>query len=147
MFDSSTRSSPNSLSFRESQFSGMSASSSKSPNNAVQRSIPLNNPSHIQRSASDKSRRNSRDSPSNLTNPSPPPGSLPPDYFQEAPNPAMQPAVAQPHLPFPGSFLTQHPQFPHVFILNTMGGQVGGQMMMQNLSSIGQMQQPLPNQP
>jgi len=45
---------------------------------------------------------------------------------------------------FPHSFLTQHPQFPHVFILNPMASQMGGQIMMP--MSLGQQNQP-PNQP
>jgi len=45
---------------------------------------------------------------------------------------------------YPQSFLTQHPQFPHVFILNPMGSQMGGQIMMP--MSLGQQNQP-PNQP
>jgi len=45
---------------------------------------------------------------------------------------------------FPQSFLTQHPQFPHVFIMNPMGTQMGGQIMMP--VSLGQ-QNPAPNQP
>jgi len=76
---------------------------------------------------------------SNLNNPSPPPGSLPLDLHLPAPTP-----VTQSQMPFPASFLTQHPQFPHVFILNTMGSRMGGQMMMP--VPMGP-QQPLPNQP
>merc|ERR1719318_1659400 len=72
-----------------------------------------------------KKRPYSGDPLSHFTNPSPPPGSLPLDPQLPAPTP-----VTQPQMPFPASFLTQHPQFPHVFILNTMGSQMGGPMMM-----------------
>ena len=79
-----------------------------------------------------------------LPNHSPPPGTLQPDYMMSAPNPALPTPVTQSQMPYPASFLTQHPQFPHVFILNTMGSQMGGQMMMP--MSVGQ-QHPPPNQP
>jgi len=104
---------------------------------------PTNSSSHF--------RPGSRESLANLTNPSPPPGSFPPDFMVAAPNPAIPTPVSQAQMPFPASYLTQHPQFPHVFILNTMGGQmgaqmggqIGGQMMM----SVPMGQHPQPNQP
>ena len=115
-------------------------SSSKSPKN------PVGHSQSSSRSLKEeappkpvKNRPHSGDSHSNLTNPSPPPGSLPLDLQLPAPTP-----VTQSQMPFPASFLTQHPQFPHVFILNSMGSQMGGQMMMP--VPMGP-QQPLPNQP
>eukprot|EP00092_Neocalanus_flemingeri_P031710 GFUD01034444.1.p1 GENE.GFUD01034444.1~~GFUD01034444.1.p1 ORF type:complete len:876 (-),score=215.44 GFUD01034444.1:126-2753(-) len=127
----------------------------KSPNNKTRRSSNSSNSARYQgRDNQDtaghiynsRSRPRSRDSLSNLTNPSPPPGFLPPDLIA-APNPAMPAPVMQPQMPFPASFLTQHPQFPHVFILNTMGGQMGSQMGGQMMSvPLGQ-QQTQPNQP
>jgi len=87
----------------------------------------------------------SRDSLSNLTYPSPPPGSFPPE-FMIAPNPAIPTPVSQAQMPYPASYLTQHPQFPHVFILNTMGAQMGGQLGGQ-MMSVPMGQHPQPNQP
>ena len=83
-------------------------------------------------------RPRSGDPLSKLTNPSPPP-----DFQLPAPTQAISTTVTQSQMPFPGSFLTQHPQFPHVFILNTMGSQMGGQMMM----PVPMGQHPPPNQP
>eukprot|EP00092_Neocalanus_flemingeri_P037629 GFUD01040966.1.p1 GENE.GFUD01040966.1~~GFUD01040966.1.p1 ORF type:complete len:875 (-),score=212.75 GFUD01040966.1:88-2712(-) len=155
--DSDPRSKPNSLSrsSHETEARDLRVSSFKSPNDKTRRSSNSSNSARYQgRDNQDtaghiynsRSRPRSRDSLSNLTNPSPPPGFLPPDLIA-APNPAMPAPVMQPQMPFPASFLTQHPQFPHVFILNTMGGQMGSQMGGQMMSVPLGHQQTQPNQP
>eukprot|EP00092_Neocalanus_flemingeri_P037630 GFUD01040967.1.p1 GENE.GFUD01040967.1~~GFUD01040967.1.p1 ORF type:complete len:821 (-),score=183.30 GFUD01040967.1:88-2529(-) len=154
---SDSRSKPNSLSSssHDTEPRASRVSSFKSPNDKTRRSSNSSNSARYQgRDNQDtaghiynsRSRPRSRDSLSNLTNPSPPPGFLPPDLIA-APNPAMPAPVMQPQMPFPASFLTQHPQFPHVFILNTMGGQMGSQMGGQMMSVPLGHQQTQPNQP